>query len=446
MEDKARFVAVKTLYDIDEKRAFSNIKINQYFRKYDLSPVDRAFSTEILYGTIRWKLRIDYLIQKFSKNRLESISPWVINCIRIAVYQIFFMDRVPEFAAVDQSVEITKLKDKKAASFVNGVLRNILRNKNEFDDIKIADKIKRLSIEYSHPEWFIRKFIRELGENFTIELMKRNNIPPDLTIRVNRLKCTREELKNALIKQNVNVRDGMLDESLVLKGYSSIEKSLEFKSGLFIIQDESSMLSSKILDPNPGEKILDLCSAPGGKTTHIAELMNNTGQITAFDIHEHKLKLVNENAERLGISIIKTELRDALIYSEEFADTADRVLLDAPCSGLGLIRKRPEIRWNVTEKDINALSKLQRRIIYNASRYVKPGGTLVYSTCTITKEENEDIINQFIMENKNFSLENICSYLPEKLLCETCSEGFIKLFPNINNTDGFFISKLIRKW
>lgn len=446
MEDKARIVVIKTLTDMEERKAFSNIKLNYYFKKYDLNPKDRAFSAEILYGTLRWKLKIDYLIQRFSRIKLEKISVWTLNCIRAAVYQIFFMSKVPEFAAVNEAVNIAKIKDKNAAPFVNGVLRNILRNKNLFNDICEKDRIKRLSIEYSHPEWFVRKFIKIFGEEFLIDLMKKNNTPSELTIRINNIKTNREHLMQLLMDKGVEVEFGKLEESLILKGFNLIEKSSIFNEGLLTIQDESSMLVANVLDPKPGEKILDLCSAPGGKTTHIAQKMNNIGEIIAFDIHEHKLELVNQNAKRLGMTIIETKLKDATVFMEEYIDYADRVLVDAPCSGLGLIRKKPEIRWNVHQQDIDALTNIQYQILSNASKYVKKNGVIVYSTCTISMEENEDILNRFLFENKNYELVNICTYLPEKMMSDTCKEGYVKLFPNVHDTDGFFISKLRRKW
>lgn len=446
MEDKSRLVAVKTLCDIDENKAYSNIRLNHYFKKYNLEQIDRAFASEILYGTLRWKARIDYFIQRFSRVKIEKMSLWVLNCLRIAVYQIFFMDKVPDFAAVNQSVEIVKLKDKKSSSFVNGVLRNILRRRNEFDRIDIKDDIKRLSIEYSHPEWYVKKFSNELGRDFVVDLMKKNNLPPSLSIRVNTLKCTRDELKKVLNEKGIEVYDGKVEESLVLKGYGPIEKSEEFIKGLFTVQDESSMLVSRVLAPKPGERVMDLCSAPGGKTTHIAQLMKNNGEILAFDIHEHKLELVEQNASRLGIDIIRTYLKDSSIFMKEFENSSDRVLVDAPCSGLGLIRKKPEIRWNVTMKDIINLQKVQYEILKNASRYLKINGTLVYSTCTITHEENEEIIKKFLNEHDNFELVDICFLLPERFKVQTCKNGYIKLFPNMHDVDGFFISKLRRKW
>lgn len=446
MEDKARYVAVKTLYNIEVDGSYSNIKLNEYFKKYNLEAIDRAFASEILYGTIRWKLRIDYLIQKFSKLKISKMSPWVLCCIRTAVYQIYFMDRVPEFAAVNQAVEITKKNERKASSFVNGILRNILRNKDEFNKINIKDEIERISVEYSHPAWFVKMMVKEHGLDFTLELMKKNNTPSEFTIRLNTIKCSKDELKAVFLDKDVEVFDGLFDESMILKGYSMIERSEEFKNGFFTIQDESSMLCAKVLDPKPGQKILDMCSAPGGKATHMAELMGNHGEITSIDIYEHKIDLIKKNAKRLGIDIIKTKLMDSTMYFEEFNEYADKVLVDAPCSGLGLIRKKPEIRWNLGYDDIIKLNKIQYSILKNASKYVKKGGNLVYSTCTITREENENIVESFIKENNNFSMEDISKFLPSSFKSDTSKNGFIKLFPNLHGTDGFFIAKFVRNW
>lgn len=446
MEDKARFVAVSTLYDIETQGAYSNIKSNSYFREYDLSSIDRAFATEIIYGTIRWKLKIDYCIQKFTMTKIQDISTWALICIRTAIYQVFFMDKVPESAAVNVAVELVKIRDERATGFVNGILRNILRNKDEFNKIGVNNKTKRLSIEYSHPEWFIRKFREIYGEEFIINLMKVNNTPPELTVRANTLKINRDALIKRLDEQGISAEAGRLDESVILNGFSMIEKSDEFNNGYFIFQDESSMLASRILSPEPDDVVIDLCSAPGGKTTHMAQLMRNRGEILAFDIHPHKIELINENAKKLGIEIINAYIGDAAVFNEELADYGNKVLVDAPCSGLGLIRKKPEIRWNITENDIKELQKLQIKILNNASKYLKIDGVLVYSTCTITVEENEEIISEFLKSNTNYKLESICEYLPEGFKALSCENGYVKLFPNENKCDGFFIARLRRVW
>lgn len=444
MEDKARLVAIMTLSDIDEKKSFSNIKLNEYFKENNLNSVDRGFATEIVYGTLRLKLRIDYILQKFLKQDINKLKPWTKNCLRIAVYQILFMDKVPSYAAVNQSVEIVKMKDKRASSFVNAVLRNVLRSKETLLDVNTKDKVKKLSIEFSHPEWFVRKMLKLYDEEFVVELLKINNTPPNMTVRVNQLKTSTEDITKVLEEDGVEVTKGRLNETLHLKNFHSIEKSKPFMDGLFTIQDESSMLCVRCLDPRSGEKVLDLCSAPGGKTTHIAEIMKNQGEIIAFDIYNHKLKLISDNAKRLGIDIIKPMINDATQIKEEYIGYADRVLVDAPCSGLGLMRKKPEIRWNVDDKDIKELSKIQLKILSNASKYVKVGGVMVYSTCTITKEENEEILNKFLSDNPNFNLVSISDYFTEDLFEESMEKGYIKLFPNKSNTDGFFISKLMR--
>ncbi|SEF67847.1 16S rRNA (cytosine967-C5)-methyltransferase [Caloramator fervidus] len=444
MKDKARFIVVKVLTEIEENKAFSNIKLNQYFKKYDLTSLDRAFATEVLYGTVRWKLRIDYFIQSFLNRNIDTVNLWALNCIRIAVYQIFFMDKIPDFAAVNQSVDICKAKFPKLSGFVNGVLRNILRNKESFNVINESDPIKFMSIKYSHPEWLVRYFTKLFNQEFLEELMMANNQPPKLTIRVNTLKISKDNLREKLLNRGIKVYDGILEECLILEDIGHLEKVPEFIEGLFFIQDQGSMLTSKVLNPLPGQKILDMCAAPGGKTTHLAQLMKNKGEIVAFDIYKHKINLILDNAKRLGINIIKPVLKDATVYMEELNDSFDKILLDAPCSGLGLLRKKPEIRWNIKEEDIFELTKIQKVLLNNASKYVKIGGEIVYSTCTITKEENEDIIEDFLDENKNFELVDISNFVCDKLFIK--NDYYLRLYPNLHDTDGFFICKLKRLW
>ena len=445
MEDNARLVAVKTLCEIEENKAYSNIKLSQNFRKYDLDHIDRAFATELLYGTIRWKLKIDFMLQKFSKMPVQKLNPWVLCSLRTAVYQIYHMDKVPDFAAVNQAVDIVKFKEKKASAFVNAVLRNILRNKDEYENINISNKTKQLAIKYSHPEWFVEMFVKQYGEEFTKELMIKNNTPAEMILRVNTLKCTRDELIKILESKGMKAKEGQVGDAVIVSGLSMIERSEEFINGMFQIQDQSSMLSSMVLNPAPFDTVFDMCSAPGGKATHMAQLMEDKGRILAFDIHSHKLKLISENAKRLGIQIIDTSLKDSAVYDDSLENSADKVLVDAPCSGLGLIRKKPEIKWNMKIEDINELSLLQKKILGNASRYVKPGGELVYSTCTLTKQEDEDIVEWFLSENTDYKLQSICSGIPSGMLSDTCEKGYIKLFPNINDMDGFFIAKFRRK-
>ncbi len=443
MEDKARLVAVKTLFDIESKGSYSNLKLNYYFKNYDLEASDRGFATEILYGTIRWKKRIDYIIKKFSKTKLKKIPLWTLCCMRLAIYEIYFLTKVPDFASVNQYVDITKVKNEKDSSFVNALLRNILRNKQEFYNIKIQNKIQKLAVEYSQMEWFVEKLIKDFGEKTAINIMEKSNKAPKLTIRVNTLKTTKEELKSILLEKGCIVEDGAIKDSLKVKNLSFIEKDKHFLEGYFTIQDESSMLAALTLSPKEGDVVIDMCAAPGGKSTYLAEIMKNKGEVNSFDIHEHKLKLIKDLATRLGINIIKEQLVDSTILKEEYIDYANKVIVDVPCSGLGIIRKKPEIRWNIKQEDVNSLTNIQKQILYNASKYVKVNGEIVYSTCTITKEENENIISEFLSENKNFELVDISSIIPFNI--ETSKKGYVKLLPGVNDTDGFFIAKLIRK-
>jgi len=445
MIDKARTIAAAVLKDMEQEGAYSNLKLNQYFKSYNLEYKDRGFASEILYGTLRNKLKIDYMIGRFSKVDLDKMSSWARNIIRTAVYQIFYMDRVPDFAAVNESVEIAKAKDRKAASFVNGLLRGILRNKEAFNKIDVKDSVKRMSIEYSHPEWFIRKYLPIYGEGFLCRWMEQNNTPSHMTIRVNTLKTDTDTVGGLFQQKGIGVKRGIVPEALILEGYGMIEKSDEYSSGLITIQDESSMLASRVLKPSPGSNVLDMCSAPGGKATHMAQLMNDSGKLIAFDLHPHKIKLIRDNATRMGIHIINAQEGDASKHNQELENFADFLLLDAPCSGLGLMRKKPEIRWRVTEEDIVSLQKVQKDILKNVSSYVKPGGHMVYSTCTITREENEEVLEDFLKYNSEFFIEDISSYIPEELKDSMTKEGFLKLFPHEHDTDGFFIAKLGRK-
>lgn len=445
MIDKARTIAAAVLRDMEQEGAYSNLKLNQYFKGCDLEYKDRSFASEILYGTLRNKLKIDYMIGRFSKMDLDNMSPWARNIIRTAVYQIFYMDRVPEFAAVNEAVEIAKSKDRKAASFVNGLLRGILRNKDAFNKIDVKDPVKRMSIEYSHPEWFIRKYLPIYGKEFLCRWMEKNNTPSHMTVRVNTLKADADAVEGLFQRKDIDVKRGIVPEALILKGYGMIEKSDEYMNGLITIQDESSMLASRVLNPLPGSRALDMCSAPGGKATHMAQLMEDSGKLIAFDLHPHKIKLIRDNAMRLGIHIIKAQEGDAAKHNNELEKYADFLLLDAPCSGLGLMRKKPEIRWRVTEEDIMTLQKVQKEILWNVSSYVKPGGHMLYSTCTITKEENEDVLRDFLKSNNEFYVEDISSYIPDEIKDSITNEGYLKLFPQEHDTDGFFIAKLGRK-
>jgi 16S rRNA (cytosine967-C5)-methyltransferase len=360
---------------------------------------------------------------------------------------MLFLNKVPVSAAVNESVKLArKYGNPGAVRYVNAVLRNYTRRSGSviYPD-KAQDTVGYLSICYSYPKWMVEKLIDEFDEDFTEDFLSASNDIPPLTIRVNSLKTNRESLKERLEKSGIKAEDAhYMDCALNLYGVPGIDNMKEYHEGYFIVQDESSMLASVVLSPQQGETVMDVCSAPGTKSTHIAEIMGNKGQIISGDISESKLNLVRENAQRLGIKIISTLHNDASTVLDEYKSSADRLLVDAPCSGLGIMRKKPEIRWNRRGCDIDELEKIQLSILKSSSSYVKPGGILVYSTCTVLSHENIKMIREFTRQNKNFVLEDISDLIPDKLKRDSCSEGFIELYPNTDNIDGFFIARMRR--
>lgn len=443
----SREIALKILYEIEVNQKYSNIELNKQLTKNNISPIDKHFITELVYGIIKWKLKIDWIIEHFSNIKLNKISPWIINILRIGIFQIEFLDKIPHSAAVNESVKLAKKYGHKGSvGFVNAVLRNFIRNQNKIKYPDKSDAVQYLSVMYSHPKWMVKKWLNRYGFEFTEGLCKSNNDIPPLSIRVNTLKCTIEELKEKLKIDGVKFEDGKYfkDCSIIVKSDRGISDLQSFKDGLFQVQDESSMLVGAIINPLPGQTIVDVCAAPGGKSTHIAQLMKNQGKIYSRDIYEHKIKLIEDNARRLGIDIILTKVFDATKLDEELVEKADGVVVDVPCSGLGIIRRKPDIKWNKQVTDKSDLINIQKAILDTASKYVKSGGVIVYSTCTIEEDENLGIVKDFLSNNKNFSLIDISNYIPKGLVKDTCKDGYIQTYPNVDGIDGFFVAKMMK--
>lgn len=401
--DFARNLAVKVLYRIDEEKAYSNIVLDEVLNlnREKLTNKDIGFISELVYGVTTWKLTLDCIIQKYSKIKLKKVSPIVKNILRVGAYQILFLDKIPKSAAVNESVNLCKKYSVKSTGFVNAILRKV--DKEDLIELeKIENDVERISKMTSMPEWIVKKLISELGKEKAEEICKNSNIRPKISLRVNKLKIAKEELVKRLEEKNIEIENGSLEDFIYVNSVKNITNLEEYKEGLFTMQDESAALTALVLDPKEGENILDCCSAPGGKTTYLAELMNNKGEITAWDLYENRLKLVDENAKRLGINIISTEANDATILKEEYIEKYDRVLLDVPCLGLGVMRRKPDIKWQREEKDVEEISNIQINILEVCSKYLKKGGKLAYSTCSILKEENDDIIERFLKENTNF--------------------------------------------
>jgi len=443
----ARELALKVITDIEQNGAYSGVHLNVVFKKQGTPVIDKAFISEIVYGVIRNKTYLDYVIEKFSKVKIKKMSVWIHNILRIGIYQILFMTKIPHSAACNESVNLARRYGHNAsAGFVNAVLRKVASEKDKiaYPDVN-EDFEKYLSIRYSFPENLTHRWCELYGNEFTEQLMQESNKPPELSIRVNTLATDTEALKTSLTKRGFKVSEGKYcDDALYIRNSAAMHDTDEFKKGLFYTQDEASMIAVRALEPKEGDFVIDVCSAPGGKATYMAQLMNNKGKILARDVHPHKIKLIEENIARLGIDIIEPEIWNSAIIDDRLIKKADAVIADCPCTGYGVIRKKPEIKWARKDSDIDEIASIQKYILSSASEYVRPGGVLVYCTCTMEPIENEDRVLEFLDENSEFSLEDLKPYLPKKLECEGAERGYITLFPNVQGIDGFFIARFKR--
>lgn len=449
MIDKTREIALKILYKIDKEKSYSNIALDEIIKqnKKKLNEKDIGLISQIVYGVTSWRLTLDDIIKKYSKIKLKKISPWILNILRMSIYQIIFLDKIPKSAAVNEGVNLAKRYGHTSSSkFVNAILRKV--TKKDYEDMfEIENDLDRISKITSMPMWIIEELLKEKMPIDKIEeICKNSNNKPKISIRVNKLKTTKQELKEKLKNQGLNIEEGILSDFLILNKVKNIEQMEEFKQGLFTVQDEAAGLTILILNPKRQEKILDACSSPGGKTTYISELTKDTAKIKAWDIHKHRTKLVQDVAKRLEINNIETQINDATIYKEEYKEVFDKILLDVPCLGIGVLKRKPDIKWQRKKEDIDKIKKVQYQILNNCSKYLKKGGELVYSTCSIIREENIAIVEEFLKQNLNFQLQKI--KLPEnekegeiyfkKFLLD---ERYLQVYQN-EKTDGFFICKM----
>ena len=437
----AREIAYKILLDVEKNKNYSNMSINKHFKDVKLSNQDRGLATEIVYGVIENKYYIDYMIDKLSKVKTNKMEIYVKTLLRMGIYQIIFLNSISDYAAVNETVNLAKKKNSKVSGFINGILRNVIRQKETIGDIKVKDDIDYLAIKYSYDKWLIRNWMIHFGKEFTEELLEANSERPSIYLRTNTLKVTRDELIEKLLEQNIKAEKvNVVDEAIKVENLKDIENNKLYKEGLFTVQDISSMLVGKVMNPKENSLVLDVCSAPGGKTTHIATLMKNTGQVVSRDIYDHKLKLINASCKRLGLTNVDVQEYDGMKLDKDSIAKFDYVLADVPCSGLGIIRRKPEIKYKEKE-EFRELPPIQKKIHENASKYVKVGGTLIYSTCTIQDSENLDVIKEFLQKHKNFELSPIDEV---RVDLDNQDKGFMKIYPNVHDMDGFFISKLIR--
>ncbi len=456
--DIARETALKILYKIDEEKAYSNIVLNSEIKKQKekLQRKDIGLISEIVYGVTTWRITLDEIIEKYSKIKLKKISKWILNILRMSIYQIIFLDKIPKSAAVNEGVNLAKKYGNRGSiGFTNAVLRKV--DKKDYTELfEEKDNIKRISITTSMPEWIILELKKEgVSIEKIEEICKNSNIRPSISVRINNLKINKQELKEKLQEKGIKTEDGILNDFLILNNIKDIENLEEFTQGYFTVQDEVAGLTALVLNPQPGENVLDACSSPGGKTTYLAELMKNQGNIVATDIHEHRTKLVENAAKRLGINIIKTSVQDATIFNEKYKEKFDKILLDVPCLGIGVLKRKPDIKWQKEQKDVDEISKIQYKILENCSKYLKENGEIVYSTCSIFKKENERIIEKFIKNNSEFQIEKFDfeknSQLKNEKNANLFFQNYIKnckyleVYQN-EKTDGFFICKMTKKY
>jgi 16S rRNA (cytosine967-C5)-methyltransferase len=440
--ESSRKTAVEILTQVLKNKAYSNIALGKGLDRSSLDPKDKALVTEIVYGTLKYKYTIDTILSHFLKNGIKKADEAVLNILRISVYQLRYLDKIPQFAVVNEAVELAKKKSSGAGRLVNGILRNYLRN----PDISYYDQsnfIEKLCFEYSFPEWLVRMFISQYSQDEAENILRGLNIRPAVTVRVNTLKTSYEGAMESLKGYGYDVREGQVcPEAIIISKGRNIEDNPLFSEGLISVQDESAMLVAPAMDLRENLNVLDLCSAPGGKTCHMAEIMDNTGSIHAFDLHENKLKLIEENIQRLGITNVVCSKLDASKYTEKLISAGDRVLIDVPCSGIGIIRKKPEIKWTKDIEGTSSLIDIQRKIMLNAAKYTKAGGKLIYSTCTLNKDENEENIKWFLKKNPQYFVEPLFFGKFENVIYH--KEGYVTILPN-ENMDGFFIAKMKKR-
>ncbi|MGD2195932.1 16S rRNA (cytosine(967)-C(5))-methyltransferase RsmB [Lysinibacillus fusiformis] len=440
-DGNVRDAALSILLAVDKNQAYSNLLLNETIKRHKIEAKDRALLTELTYGTLQHKMTLDYYLEPFIRG---SIDHWVRWLLRISLYQMQYLTRIPAHAAVNEAVEIAKRRGHRGiASTVNGILRSVLRQ-GVPAITEIENPIERLAIETSHPIWLVQRFVDNYGLEVATGMLHENNVPPMQTVRVNTTKVTVEQTIAELEAEGLTAKQSdVIPECLHLTN-GQPARTHAFKEGHITIQDESSMIPANVLNPSPGMRVLDMCAAPGGKTTHLAEIMKNEGSILATDLHPHKLDLIDHNTERLGLDIIETAPIDGRKAPEFLqAESYDAVLVDAPCSGLGVMRRKPDIKYTKREEDLENLQTIQLALLDAATKVLKIEGKLVYSTCTVDIQENEGTVKAFLATHPEMEAIQLES-LPTKL-AEKQANGMLQVFPQDFGSDGFFVAAFRKK-
>lgn len=436
-----REIVLEVLLEITEQGMYSHIVLRDVLNKYQyLEKKERSFITRVTEGTLERMMEIDYILDQFSKVKVKKMKPVIRNIMRSAVYQMKYMDSVPVSAACNEAVKLAVRKGfGSLRGFVNGVLRNVARN---LDQIAYpTEPRQRLSIQYSMPEWILNLWLKAYDSDIVEQMLQAFQRETPLTIRCNLRMVTPKQLKEHLEVEGVTVKvHPYLEYAFHISGFDYLGDLESFQNGEFSVQDISSMLVSELAGPKEGDYVIDVCAAPGGKSLHMAEKLNGSGHVEARDLTEYKVGLIQENIERTGLSNVEAVQQDALIFDETSVGKADIVLADLPCSGLGVLAKKTDLKYKATKEGADSLAKLQREMLKNVQAYVKDEGKLVYSTCTINPAENMDNVHWFLNEYPEFELIDIHGSLCEELQKDVKENGCIQLLPGVHQSDGFFLA------
>ena len=441
-----RELVLAILMEVTQQNVYSHLALNSVLEKYQyLEKKERAFITRVTEGTLEHMIELDYILNQFSKVKVNKMKPVIRNILRSAVYQLKYMDSVPDSAVCNEAVKLAVKKGfGTLRGFVNGVLRNVARGLDQVEYPK--EGIPRLSVCYSMPEWILSLWEKSYDLATIETMLQAFQKEAPVTIRCNLAKTTPEELKRSLEQEGVTViSHPYLSYAFWIQGYDHLAELSSFQKGRFYVQDISSMLVGEVAAPNAGDRVIDVCAAPGGKALHIAEKLKGTGSVEARDLSPYKVGLIDENIERSGLTNIRAVQQDATMFDSDAEEAADLVIADLPCSGLGVLGKKTDLKYKATEQGTKELAELQKEILKNAAKYVRHGGVLIYSTCTINPAENMENVHWFLKEFPEFTMAPIADKLCPKLRKSVQETGCLQLLPGIHDSDGFFIARFEKK-
>ncbi len=448
--ENGRELALVVLNRIETEGAYSNLELNQAISRVDLASAEIGLATELVYGTLQNRGRLDYIITNNLRGKKQP-EPWVINLLRLSLYQLLYLERIPDHAVVNEAVKLAKKHGHQGiAGLVNGFLRNIIRQPEKINDLSGLKPRDRAEVVLSHPGWLIDKLSSQYGEDQAEAICLANNLRPTTTIRANLLRAGRSDLIE-LLGEELGIEARICESPITraginIEGAGNLAQTKLYRDGYYSIQDASSMVVVEAMGLAEGMRVLDAAAAPGGKTMYMAELMGNDGRIVAADLHHHRVQLIEDQAQRLGISIVETIVGDSRDLARELEPNFDRILLDAPCSGLGVLRRKPELKWRVAPSDLTELAEIQLDLLNSLAPLLRVGGALVYSTCTLTSEENQAVVAAFLAANADYQLDVRLANFASGLVVEQAEiePGMLQILPQHFGSDGFFLARMVK--